>query len=123
MQCEAVKISRGYSYRIALTGYFLLLILLLAWPTWIAPPQRLPIALVLIVSVVPLLFPLRGLLYGRASSFTWAGYLSLFYFIHAVTAAGAPEGFRQGLAIGMELAASLLLYFGAASYLRAAKSP
>ncbi len=118
-----MTITQEFCYRIALTGYFLLLILLLSWPTLISPPPRLPVALVLIISVIPLLFPLRGLLYGRASSFNWAGYLSVVYFIHAVTEAGAVERLRDGLAVGMEFTASLLLFFGAVCYLKTARSP
>ena len=114
--------KQKFSYRIALTGYFLLLSLLLSWPTWIAPPQRLPVALILIISVIPLLFPLRGLLYGRPSAFTWAAYLSLFYFVHAVTEAGALEGFRDTFAVGLELSASTLLFCGTVGYLKASRS-
>ncbi|MGH8500224.1 MAG: DUF2069 domain-containing protein, partial [Methylococcales bacterium] len=99
----------------------LLLILLLIWPTWLCPPRHLPVALVVIATVVPLLFPLRGLLHGRRSSFTWAGYLSLFYFVHAVTEAGALEEFRESLAVGLELISSLILFFGTVFYLKATK--
>jgi uncharacterized membrane protein len=117
-----VTITQGFSYRLAMTGYFLLLILLLCWPTLISPPQRLPVALVLIISVIPLLFPLRGLLYGRTSSFNWAGYLSLFYFVHAVTEAGAVSKLADKIAVGMEFTASLLLFFGVVGYLKTARS-
>lgn len=115
-----MTVTKGFSQGFALAGYFLLLILLLTWPTLLLPPQRLPVALILMVSVVPLLFPLRGLLYGRRSSFTWAGYLSLFYFVHAVTEASAIEGCREGLAAGLELIASIMLFFGALLYLKTA---
>jgi uncharacterized membrane protein len=118
-----VKITRGFSYRTALTGYFLLLTLLLSWPTLLSPPQRMPVALILMISIIPLLFPLRGMLYGRKSSFTWAGYLSLFYFIHAVTEAGAMKEGIEMLAVGLELVASALLFFGVVFYLRSADSP
>ena len=110
-----------FAYYTALSGYFLLLGLLLSWPTWIAPPQRLPVALILMVSVLPLLFPLRGLLYGRSSAFTWTGYLSLFYFVHAVTEAGALDGSRNSFAVVFELGASMLLFFGTVGYLKAVK--
>lgn len=116
-----IVITKGLSYRLMLTGYFVLLSLLLIWPTWLSPPRRLPVAVVLIMTVVPLLFPLRGLLHGRTRSTTWAGYLSLFYFVHAVTEAGAFETFREGFAVSLELAGSLLLYLGTVFYLKAVK--
>ncbi|MGR9107361.1 MAG: DUF2069 domain-containing protein [Gammaproteobacteria bacterium] len=113
-----MKITPKVACRITLSGYFLLLTLLLAWPTLLSPPERLPVALVLMIAVIPLLFPLRGLLYGRRSSYIWAAYLSLFYLVHALTVAGALEEFPAGLPVGLELGSSLLLFFGAVSYLR-----
>ncbi|MBL8247941.1 MAG: DUF2069 domain-containing protein, partial [Candidatus Competibacter sp.] len=50
--------------KVALTGYFGLFWLLLFWFAWLEPPDRAPVALVLILLVGPLLFPLRGLLHG-----------------------------------------------------------
>lgn len=116
-----MKITQDFSYGLALTGYFLLLTLLLTWPSLFSPPQHLPVALVLVITVIPLLFPLRGLLQGRRSSFIWTSYLSLFYFTHAVTEAGAVEQFPEVLTVGLELAASILLFFGAVFYLKTTK--
>ncbi len=111
----------GLFYKLGLTGYFGLLVLMLIWPAWLCPPRHLPVSLVLIVTVVPLLFPLRGRLHGCGSSFTWAGYLSRFYFIHAVTEAAPLEEFRESLAVGLELISSLTLFFGAVCYLKATR--
>ncbi|MEF8834392.1 MAG: DUF2069 domain-containing protein [Halofilum sp. (in: g-proteobacteria)] len=78
------------TYRAAtLAGYFGLLALLLNWFTWIAPPERMPIPLVLILTTVPLLFPLRGLLHGRPYTHAWASFLALPYFILGVDAVAA----------------------------------
>lgn len=78
------------AYRIAtLAAYFALLALLLNWFTWLAPPGRTPIALVLILTTVPLLFPLRGLLHGRLYTHAWTSFLALPYFILGVDAVAA----------------------------------
>lgn len=69
---------------VTLAGYFALLLLLLNWFIWIAPPVQLPRALLIILLVVPLLLPLRGLLYGRRRTHQWTSFLSLFYFLMGV---------------------------------------
>ena len=71
-------------YGVALTGYFGLFFLLLAWLIFIDPPVRVPRALVIIILVVPLLLPLRGLLYGRRRAHQWSTFLALPYFIMGV---------------------------------------
>lgn len=73
----------------ALAAYFALLGLLLNWFTWLSPPERMPIAIALILTAVPLLFPLRGLLHGRPYTHAWTSFLALPYFILGVDAVAA----------------------------------
>ena len=108
------------AYAATLTGYFGLLTLLMLWNTVLAPSSRFPIAMILIISVIPLMIPLRGLLHGRPAACTWAAYLSLFYFVHGVMEAAA--GPQERLLASLEIAASLLLFFGAVFYVRFFKS-
>ncbi len=98
---------------IALCGYFGLLLLLPLWYGWLSPSQ-LPVGLVLGVLVVPLLFPLRGLLQGRPYTYAWSSFLALFYFIHAVLELYSTPQDRY-LAL-LELVLSLAFYLGAVSY-------
>lgn len=102
---------------LALSGYFGLIALLLAWKAWLAPSPYFPVALMLIVLVVPLLFPLRGLLHGRTYTHAWSCFLVLFYFTHGVVEAvsNPPE---RTLAIA-EIILSLMMFFGAVFYVRA----
>lgn len=67
-----------------LISYFGLMTLLVLWNTLIAPSKHFPVAMVLIVLVIPLLFPLRGILHERPYTHAWASFLALFYFVHAV---------------------------------------
>ena len=69
---------------ITLVGYFGLLLLILNWFTWIAPPAQVPRSLLLIVLAGPLLIPLRGLLNGRRYTHQWVNFLALFYFVVGV---------------------------------------
>ncbi|WP_305906398.1 DUF2069 domain-containing protein [Methylomarinum sp. Ch1-1] len=106
--------KRIYYYYAAVTGFFGLFILLMAWNTVLAPSTRFPVALVLLVAVTPLLLPMQGLLHGKLKSCTWMSYVSLLYFTHGVAEAYANPAERYyALA---EIALSLLLCFGAGLY-------
>ena len=101
---------------LALAGYFGLLGLMLAWHAWQAPSGRFPVSLVFLITAVPLLLPLRGLLHGRPRAHIWAAFLSLPYFVHGVGEAFAdPAGRWLGL---LEIAFSLTLFFAASLYAR-----
>lgn len=69
---------------VTLFGYFGLLFLLLNWFSWYSPPVAIPRSLVLILVVVPLLFPLRGLLAGKRRTHQWSNFLALPYFAMGV---------------------------------------
>lgn len=109
--------NRQHLYRIAaLSSYFALLIHLLLWIIWLGPSHYFPTALVLIVMVVPLLFPLRGLLHGRAYTHAWTGFLAILYFVHGVgeLVVNPPER----LYAAIEVVLSLSLFFSCALYAR-----
>lgn len=103
-------------HKIALCGFFGLFILLMAWPTVLSPPEYWPTALVLLVSVTPLLLPMRGLLDARPKSCAWAAYISLIYFMHGSIEAYADPAQRPFALI--EVAFSLMLFAGAGLYVR-----
>ena len=108
-----------YYYYAALTGYFSLFFLLMLWNTILAPSKYFPVAIVLLIMVTPLLFPLKGLLNANPKSCAWAAYVSLIYFIH-----GSSEAFvnaDQRLLAILEVIFSLLLFFGATFYIRLRK--
>jgi len=98
-----------------LLGYFGLLGLWIAGTIFSPPTPHAPKSLILALAALPLLVPLRGMLYDRRGSFIWLGLLSLLYFIHAV---GAVTDTSQRLFGGFEIAFSLSLFAGALSRLR-----
>lgn len=100
---------------LALCGYFGLLLLIPLWYGWLSPPQ-LPLALVLAILMLPLLFPLRGLLQGRPYTYAWSNFIALFYFVHAVVELYSTPTDRY-LAL-LELVLSLAFYVGAVIYAR-----
>lgn len=102
---------------LALTGYFGLFGVLMLRFGWLEPPSRLPVSLVLMVLVGPLLFPLRGLLYGRSYTCAWTSFLALFYFVAGVFSAAGPM--RRPWLAWLEIGFSVALFAGATFYVRA----
>lgn len=101
----------------ALAAYFALLALLLVWLVWLSPPRAAAMSLALLLTVGPLLLPLRGLLRARRYTFAWSTLLILLYFVHGVVAAANP-GIERLLGLA-EIVLSLA-YFGLAiGYVRA----
>lgn len=106
-------------HTVALTGFFGLFVLLMLWHTQFAPSARFPVALVLLVTVTPLLLPMRGLLHGNPKSCAWAAYVSLIYFIHGSTEAYVNA--TERLYSVLEIVFSLMLFLGATFYVRLRK--
>jgi uncharacterized membrane protein len=102
---------------VTLTSYFALLALQPVWHAWLAPPVRFPVALALLITTLPLLFPLRGLLHARRYTHAWTPYLVLAYFTHGVVEAWANAAQRP-FALA-EIVFSVLLFAGALVWLRA----
>jgi len=112
--------GKRFLYALTLFGYFGTLALLTAWYSWLAPATYLPTALVLFLAVVPLLFPLRGLLHGRKYTFAWSCFLALLYFTHGVMEAYSPEVTRH---LGqLEVLFTSLWFVAAMVYIRTDKS-
>ncbi len=101
-------------HHLASAGYFGLFLLRMAWFTLLFPSPAFPTALGLLLTVGPLLLPLRGFLRRNLKSCTWMSYLSLPYFIHAVIALYADAAERPYAAL--ECLTSLMLCFGAGFY-------
>lgn len=106
----------AFSRWLTLTAYFALLILMMLWQTVLAPPQIVPVSVALVLLVGPLLFPLRGLLYGRPYTHAWTSFLVLIYFIHGIVEAWSDPGVRR--LASLEILFSVLLYSGALLYAR-----
>jgi len=110
-----------YYYAVALTGFFGLFVLLMLWPTVLAPSAKFPVALGLLITVTPLLLPMRGLLDRKPKSCAWAAYISLIYFIHG--SAEAYTNADERLYASLEIMLSLMLFLGATLYIRFAGTP
>lgn len=99
-----------------LLGYFGLFGLTLLWVTVLAPSDRIPTSIMLIIFVGPLLFPLRGILHGKTYTHKWTAFLVLLYFMHGVVESWANPAERW-LAI-TEILLSIILFSGCIFYVR-----
>jgi len=70
--------------RLAQCGYFGLLLLVPIWHLFISPPT-LGINPWLVTSIwlIPLLFPLKGILQSNPYTYAWSAFISLIYLMHS----------------------------------------
>lgn len=71
--------------RLTLVSYLGLLAFVLLWQTYLAPSPFMGLPLALVIYVVPLLFPLRGILQGNPYTHAWANFVLMLYFLHGFT--------------------------------------
>jgi uncharacterized membrane protein len=102
----------------ASTSLLLLIGLCLAWELWLAPLR--PGGSWLVLKVLPLLAPLRGVWFGRRYTYQWSSMLILAYFTEGVVRCWSERGTAQVLA-GIEIALSLAFFASALAYARATR--
>ncbi|HEX5307316.1 MAG TPA: DUF2069 domain-containing protein [Dyella sp.] len=96
-------------YRVGLAAWAALVALQLIWHAWLVPPERMPLALLLAITVLPLLLPLSALRNVRRA-LLWVGVLSLFYFCHGISEAWSSPAERW---LGLTEIALTVLLIGA----------
>lgn len=99
----------------ALVGFLGTLAFLLLWIIWLAPPKS-PKSIVLAIALLPMLFPLRGILNGKNYTHSWASFLSLPYFAFGVDAL-VHRAEKNWLGLVLVLL-SLIWFFGCIYYAR-----
>ena len=95
-----------------------LILLGLAWELYLAPLR--PGGSWLVLKVVPLLLPLRGLLRGRRYTFQWSSLLVWACMVEGALRAASDPGPSARLAI-LELALGAAFFAAAVAYLRATR--
>ena len=103
---------------LTLACYGLLILLLVLWyGVW--SPSTLPVGLVLFFLLLPLMFPLFGMIRGKIYTHAWMTMLILFYFIHGVGEAWTtPEDRIYAFA---EIILSMVIYIGSIAYVKLSK--
>ena len=94
--------------RIGFAAWGALALLQIAWHAWLLPPARMPIAVALLIALLPLAVPL---LYWRRPPrvLLLAGMICLFYFCHGVAEAYAAPAERVFACIEIVLAVIVIL--------------
>ena len=100
---------------VAVASVLALILLGLAWELWLAPVRggRGMLAL----KVLPLCFPLAGLLRNRMYTYRWLSLLVWLYFVEGVVRAASDRGPGRWLA-GIEIALCLLLFAACTLHVR-----
>ena len=99
------------SRRLTLSSYIALILVLITWYG-----LHTPAPLILVLLLLPLVFPIKGLLKGNPYTYAWSSFLILLYFIHGVVEAYANPPVRI-LAL-LEVLFSITFYIGAVLYAR-----
>jgi len=90
-----------------------LIALCVAWELWLAPTGRRT----LVIKVLPLLFPLAGLLKHRMYTYRWVSLLVWLYCAEGLVRATSEQGLGAVLA-GMEVVLCVLLFVACAVQVR-----
>ena len=99
----------------SITSLIGLIMLCLAWELWLAPLR--PGGSFLVLKVIPLLFPLFGVLRGKRYTYQWASMLILAYFTEGAVRAYSDAGLSATLG-GIETALSVVFFVCAIYYAR-----
>jgi uncharacterized membrane protein len=101
---------------LSLGCYFGLMVLVLSWNTLISPSQHYPTGMILLLTALPLLFPLWGMLNGKAYTHAWVSFLATYYFFLGVgDAYSDPLDRVYGV---LMVVLSVGLFFGSMYYAR-----
>jgi uncharacterized membrane protein len=101
---------------LALLSYFALMLSLICWITLVEHGENYPTAALLIIGLVPLLFPLRGLLHGKPYTHAWTGFLMFFYFSHGIGEVYSAQGFD--LYASLEVLFSIMTFSSSIVFIR-----
>lgn len=100
--------------KIALTGYFSLLIYMPLWLLVINPSDGLSPLLSLCFFTLPLLFPLKGLVQGNPYTYAWSNFVVMIYFLHSLTTLWVSQG--DMLWAGLELLFATMMFISGTYY-------
>ena len=105
--------SIAWTRAVAVGSVIALIVLGLAWELWLAPTGNRTLAL----KVVPLMFPLAGLLRNRMYTYRWLSLMVWLYFTEGIVRATSDRG--AGVWLGaIEVLLCLLLFAACAAHVR-----
>jgi uncharacterized membrane protein len=108
------KFSTNTYKKLALTGYFSLLMFMPLWLLVLNPSQGLSPWLSTFMFILPLLLPLKGILAGNPYTFAWANFVLMLYFLHSLTTLWVSADDR--IWAGLELLFACMMFYGGTFY-------
>ncbi len=71
-----------------------LLIFVALWHSILSPHPLINPYGVMVAWIIPMLFPLKGIIQGKPYTHAWANFILMFYFLHSLTILWLDEGER-----------------------------
>ncbi|MCU6433253.1 DUF2069 domain-containing protein [Undibacterium sp. Jales W-56] len=93
-----------------------LIVLLISWETLLAPLR--PGGSWMVLKVIPILIPLRGILKKQIYTMQWSSMLILLYFTEGVVRAFSDKTWLSSMLAGLEIALTVLFFFACVLYLK-----
>ncbi|MBY0573966.1 MAG: DUF2069 domain-containing protein [Undibacterium sp.] len=108
--------SKNIFHLLANISLITLIILLVAWE-WFLAPYKVGGSL-LVLKVVPLFFPLRGILKGDVYTMQWSSMFILFYFTEGVVRATGDAEFLSRVVAAVEISLCVIFFMSTVLYVR-----
>lgn len=102
------------AHQSTLIGYWGLVVLIPLWNLWWYPSELFSNKVVTIFWLLPLIFPMFGLIRGKAYTHAWSGFVAVIYVSHAF--GSMIVSFDEIIPILFELVLSSLFLFGGMYY-------
>lgn len=112
---EKKAITKRYQ-RFALVGYIGLLILMPTWMLWLSPREEYSTGFVIGLYIVPLLFPLKGIIQDKPYTYAWANFIVILYFLHGFTLLWVAQD--ELIFVLLELVFATCMFIGCTYYAR-----
>jgi uncharacterized membrane protein len=104
------------AHRLTLVGYWGLVLLIPIWNLWWYPSEIFSNKVVTIFWLTPLIFPMFGLLKGKAYTHAWSGFIAVIYFCHGFATLITSD--NEYIPIALEIVFSSLFLFGGMYFAR-----
>ncbi|MFT4993890.1 MAG: putative membrane protein [Paraglaciecola sp.] len=102
--------------RLALSSYFGLIAWLLIWHFLLTIDKNTSTVFTLLLWILPILLPLKGLLQGKPYTYAWTNFIVMYYLLHGLTAVYVVDGERWYAFIEILLCCGL--FIGCSYYAR-----
>lgn len=103
-------------YRTAAGSLLGLILLCVIWEMWLAPYK--PGGSIWVIKVLPLLFPLRGILQKNIYTMQWSSMFIMFYFMEGVVRAMGDADQVSRILAGIEIMLSIIFFLSTIYYVK-----